>query len=177
MHPWVTKSVLLNYHHERACSLCRRDVMVIIRMSIMLLLHTIYASQTSVPCNAGMWMDVFWIEYRQSSFRHQPLTTPRSVATLTQRTLKCLGLCIPKTFTHVKSTPVAYVNSVFWRLYHSRGSVDDVQRCTLCLFSQLMVINNTNFILSFKLLTSHSKSAFLNNPSLDVTPSLKENFS
>jgi len=40
--------MLLNYHHERACSVCRWDGMVIIRMRIMLLLHTIYASQTSV---------------------------------------------------------------------------------------------------------------------------------
>ena len=60
---------------------------------------------------------------------------------------------------------------------YNRGSVDDVQRCRLCLFLQLMVINNIDFMLSFKILTSRSKLAFLNNRSPHVTPSLKGNFS
>lgn len=125
MHPWGTKFVLLNYHHESACSVCRRDEMVIIRMRIVLLLHTTYASQTSVnlpnqlisfSCNAGMWMDVFGIQY--SHFLPPPTSDDASRRGYVRReeTAMPRTLHSENIFPCTKYT-VAHVNSVFWRVY------------------------------------------------------------
>ena len=57
-------------------------------------------------------MDVFGIAYRQ--FLPPPTSDDASRRGYVRREeTEGLGLCIPKTFSHVQITPVARVNSVF----------------------------------------------------------------
>jgi hypothetical protein len=108
----------------------------------------------SFSCNAGTWTDVSGTEYRQV------LPPPTSDDASRRGYVRRKETEMPRTlhseniFPCTKYTSSTCEYCLLKSIYHSRGSVDDVQRCRLCLFLQLMVINNRDFMLSFKLLSS-----------------------